>query len=105
MSDDAREIRLMIDGPDGALSIFSFSSPRTRFGRDRGFGRLGLAVDARREARPAGGRETMARTGARARASTAANGRTETYQHPEFDMALRPEVGTPPANRANGCSG
>lgn len=31
--------------------------------------------------------------------SAARSGRTETYQHPEFDMALRPEVGTQPQFR------
>ncbi len=37
----------------------------------------------------------MARTGTKSSAS----GRTETYKHPEFDMALRPEVGTQPQFR------
>jgi hypothetical protein len=31
--------------------------------------------------------------------SAARSGRTETYQHPEFDMALRPEVATQPQFR------
>src|ERR1700720_2997424 len=37
------------------------------------------------------------RSGGRTRAAT--SGRTETYQHPEFDIALRPEVGTQPQFR------
>ena len=31
--------------------------------------------------------------------SAARSGRTEIYQHPGFDMALRPEVGTQPQFR------
>lgn len=44
--------------------------------------------------KPAGG--TMARTGIRARANAAANGRTETCWHLEFVMAVRPVVRTQP---------
>jgi adenine-specific DNA-methyltransferase len=41
----------------------------------------------------------VAQRGARARKDSAASGRTEVYQHPEFDIASRPEVGTQPQFR------
>jgi adenine-specific DNA-methyltransferase len=41
----------------------------------------------------------VARSGGRPRAGAAPKGRAEIYRHPEFDLALRPEVGTQPQFR------
>jgi adenine-specific DNA-methyltransferase len=41
----------------------------------------------------------VAQSGRRAKIAATPNGRTETYKHPDFDLALRPEVGTQPQFR------